>query len=219
MTAGRIHAESTTVILLGSFNPRIFDPLWFSENQLLPAEEAKRAEVQMIDRDFCRLHFGWAELVVVQGRLQLRATPETVADAQIRDLLVGLLKLLPHTPIEVGSIHHRADLAIAGEEQWHAVGDALAPNPLWEGILDQPRLFDFAMQGSRPDDLPGAIKVRIQPSRVVEPGVFMNVNDEFSIARPEHALPTVADILEELWPQAESRANEIREQLLARLLP
>ena len=142
MAPPRIHAEFTAISLLGSFNPRIFQPLWFAQNGLLPAEEAEQAEMQMIDRDFCRLHFGWAELVVVQERLQLRTTPETVADAQVRDLLVGLLKLLPHTPIERGSIHHRSDIPIATEEEWHAVGDALAPKELWDGVLEQPGMFD-----------------------------------------------------------------------------
>lgn len=214
----RIHAEFTVASLLGSFNPRIFERLWFAQNGLVPAEEAEQAEMQMIDRDFCRLHFGWAELVVVENRLQLRTTPETVADAQVRDLLVGMLKLLPHTPIERGSIHHRADIAIATEEEWHAVGDALAPKELWDGILEQPGMFDFAMLGKRPDDLEGAVKVRIQPSQSVEPGVFINVNDEFLISEADGGVTEAAEVIETLWPAAERRASEIREQLLTRLV-
>ncbi len=219
MTPSRIHAEFTAVSLLGSFNPRIFQPLWFAQNGLLPVEEAEQAEVDMIDRDFCRLHVGWAELVVVQERLQLRTTPETVADAQVRDLLVGVLKLLPHTPIERGSIHHRSDIAIATEEEWHAVGDALAPKELWDGILEQPGMFDFAMLGKRPDDLVGTVKVRIQPSQSVKPGVFINVNDEFLISEAGGDVVEAAEVIETLWPAAERRASEIREQLLARLVP
>lgn len=219
MTSARVHTQSTAVVLLGSFNPRIFEPLWFSRNELISEQEAEQAEVQMIDRDFCRLRVDWIELVVVGERLQAQTTSETVSDDQIRDLLVGLLKLLPHTPIQRVLIHHRAEIAIENEDAWHAVGHALAPKELWEGVLDNPGMFDFAMLGTRPDDLQGSIKVRIQPSLTVQPGIFMNVNDEFLVSSANGGVVDVAQSIYELWPQAESRAQDIRERLLSRLVP
>ncbi len=218
MTAPQIHMEATAVVLRGSFNPRIFEPLWLSKNGLVAEREAAKAEVQLIDRDYCHLNLGWIELVILEDRLQARTTSETVNDGQVRDLLVGALHLLPHTPVEVGSIHHRSEIAVSTEEQWHAVGHTLAPKELWQGVLDEPGMFDFAMMGRRPDDFQGAIKVRIQPSRVVEPGVFMNVNDEFHMPDKSSSVSNTAEILEKLWPEAESRARGIRTKLIERLV-
>jgi hypothetical protein len=79
-------------------------------------------------------------------------------------------------------------------------------------------MFDFAMQGVRPDELEGAIKVRIQPSQVVWPGIFLNVNDEFLMPSAEERTDA-AEMLDGLWPEAEGRALEIRSKLLERLVP
>jgi hypothetical protein len=219
MAAYRIQAESTAVVLAGSFNPRIFEPAWFSSEGLVPVEEANAAEVQLIDRDFCHLNFGWISLVVTEDRFQAESTPGTVNDNQIRDLLIGVFRLLPHTPVKQGSIHHRWQIELDGEEAWHAVGHALAPKEPWNGILEEPGLFDFAMQGVRPDDLEGAVKIRVQPSRAVENGIFLNVNDEFVPPDPSDQDRPMADIIEGLWPEADKRAMQIRDELLDRLIP
>jgi hypothetical protein len=81
-----------------------------------------------------------------------------------------------------------------------------------------PGMFDFAMQGARPDELEGAIKVRIQPSQVVRPGIFLNVNDEFMMPSADKGTDA-AELLDGLWPDAEGRALEIRLKLLERLVP
>jgi hypothetical protein len=218
MASPQIHTQSTTAVLLGSFNPRIFEPLWFSRNELVPEQEASDAEVQLINREFCHVAFGWVDLVVTEDRLQAQTTSETVNEGQIRDLLVGVLKLLPHMPITGGSIHHRAEIAIKTEEEWHAIGHTLAPKEVWEDVLDQPGMFDFAMMGARPDDLKGSIRVRIQPSQVVQPGIFLNVNDEFFMPEDDEH-PDASELLDKLWPEAARRATDIQTRLLERLLP
>lgn len=205
---------------MGSFNPRIFEPLWFSRHELVPDQEAEAAEVQMVDREFCRVNFGWVDLVVTEDRLQAESTSETVNDSQVCDLLVGIFRLLPHIPINVGSIHHRWHIAIETEAEWHEVGHALAPKGIWDGVLEKPGMFDFAMLGQRPDELEGAIKVRIQPSHAVSPGIFMNVNDEFVLGVADGEAPLdVANVLSDLWGEAGERAVDIRKELLARLIP
>lgn len=218
MTTPSVYRQQTAVVLLGSFNPRIFEPLWFSRNGLIADAEAEAAEIQLVDSDFCHLALPWVDFTVLDSKLQMATTPETVNDAQLRDLVVGILRLLPHTPVTQGSIHHRADLQLSTEPEWHEVGHRLAPKALWEGILEEPGMFDFAMLGKRPDDLEGAIKVRIRPSPVVHPGIFMNVNDEFIPPTPDENGTSTADLVFGLWPEAEQRATEIRTQLLERLI-
>jgi hypothetical protein len=219
VAAVKVHSTKTVVALLGSFNPRIFEPRWFSEEGLVAGPEAAEAEVQMIDHDFCHLNFGWVDLITTEDRLQAESTEETVNDGQVRDLLVGILRLLPHTPVRVGSIHHRWQLKIDSEDAWHQVGHSLAPKEIWDGVLEHPGLFDFAMQGDRPDDFQGAIKVRVQPSRAVSPGVFFNINDEFMLPEDEEFAEPIADVLEKLWPVAENRALAIKDALVERLVP
>jgi len=214
-----IHSESLVVGVGGGFNPRIVEPLWLVQHNLVAENEAASAERQLIDEDLSRIVLPWAELVVLKDQLQVSARNEIVNAAQIRDLVVGLLRLLPHTPVGVVSINHRVQVRAETEEQWLGVGHALAPKELWDGILDEPGMFDFAMQGVRSDDLQGAIKVRIRPLFDIQWGVFVNVNDEFAIPDRDSREPAglAADLIEKVWPKAEMRATQIRERLFERI--
>jgi hypothetical protein len=219
MALPKVHSQSVTIVVQGNFNARIFEPLWLSKHGLVAEGEALAAERVLLDKDFARIALPWAELIVLEDRLQVDSQSELVNAAQVRDLVVGLLGLLPHTPVARVSIHHRTQLAAESDEQWHAVGDALAPKEMWEGILDRPGMLDFAMQGVRPDELMGAIKVRIQPSPVAPFGVFMNVNDEFALPKPDDPEPAgrAAELIKKVWPDAEKRSDTIRSTLLERL--
>jgi hypothetical protein len=220
MAGPRVHSEGISAILLGSFNPRIVEPLWLAKQGLVPEEEAQKADRQLIDADMSRIVLPWAQMVVLQDRLQLESGPELVNDAQLRDLAVGMLRLLPHTPVTVVSIQHRITVIANSEEQWHNVGHTLAPKAIWEGILEAPGIFDFAMQGKRPDEHEGSIKVRIQPVFDPKFGVWINVNDELAV--PDREEPEsgqrAANLLQEIWPESESRTATIRGQLYERLL-
>ncbi len=214
-----VHRESVFMIATGNFNPKIVEPLWLAKYRLVPEEEAEAAERQLLDGDLSHITFPWADLIVLQDRLQVESGEEMVNEAQLRDLSVGLLRLLPHTPVKAVSIQHRVVVVAKSEEEWHEVGHRLAPKKLWDGILESPGMFDFAMQGARSDDLEGAWKVRVQP--VVDPklGIWINVNDEVLLPDPDEPEPgsRAADLIQEMWPAAEQRTLQIRNALYGRL--
>jgi hypothetical protein len=219
VTKPKVHRESVFTIATGNFNPKIVEPLWLAKYGLVPEEEAEAAGRQLLDGDLSHITFPWADLVVLQDRLQLESGEEMVSEAQLRDLSVGLLRLLPHTPVKAVSIQHRVVVVAKSEEAWHEVGHRLAPKKLWTGILESPGMFDFAMQGTRSDELVGAWKVRVQP--VLDPkfGVWINVNDEVFLPEPDEPEPgsRAADLIQEMWPAAEQRTLEIRNALYERL--
>jgi hypothetical protein len=219
MVGPSIQSESVLVSVLGGFNPRIVEPLWLAKHGLVAEEEADDAQRQLIDEDLARIVLPWAELIVLQDRLQVDARNEIVNAAQLRDLLVGVLRLLPHTPITIVSINHRVLVSAESEEQWHGVGHTLAPKELWEGILDKPGMLDYAMQGIRPDGLDGAIKVRIQPSPHAKWGIFINVNDEWVLPDQDDPEPAAraAELIQKIWPEAEARTTAIRRELYKRV--
>ncbi len=220
MAAPRVQDESVAIVLLGSFNPSIFEPLWLSNNGLVSEPEAEGAERQLIDHEFARVVLPWAEMFVDKERLQAQTRSAAVNAAQVRDLVLGVLRLLIHTPVSLLSIHHRTDLEVETEQQWHDAGHRLAPKEPWDGILDDPGMFDFAMAGRRPDDLGGSIRVRVRPLATKKPwGIFMNVNDEVHLLDPPADEPAAhaAELLERIWPEAEQRATRIRTSLIERL--
>jgi hypothetical protein len=219
VTKPSVHQESVFAIVAGDFNPKIVEPLWLSKHGLVPEEEAQDADRQLLDAELTHITFPWADLTVLQDRLQLESGEEMINEAQLCDLAVGMLRLLPHTPVKLISIQHRIVVVASSEEEWHEVGHRLAPKKIWEGILDAPGMFDFAMQGSRSDDLEGAWKVRIQPVADPKFGIWINVNDEASLPVPDEPEPgrRAADFIQTMWSESEQRTLEIRTSLLSRL--
>ena len=214
-----MHSESVFAIVTGNFNPRIVEPLWLAKYGLVPEEEAEVAGRQLLDGDLSHVTFPWADLVVLQDRLQLESAEEMMNEAQIRDLAIGVLRLLPHTPIDAVSIQHRAVVIAKSEDEWHEVGHRLAPKELWADILDSPGMFDFAMQGTRSDELQGSWKVRVRPVSDPKLGIWINVNDEVRLPDLNEPEPgaRAADLIQELWPVAEQRTLEIQNKLYERL--
>lgn len=219
MATPSLQSESVVAIVIGNFNPRIVEPLWLSNNGLVAQEEAEGAERELVDTEMSRVVLPWAELVVLKDRIQTEGSIGAANVAQIRDLLAGVLLVLPHSPVRVVSLNHRVVVSAESEEQWHGVGHALAPKEIWEGLLDKPGMLDFAMQGVRPDGLDGAIKVRIQPVFDVQWGVFINVNDEFPLPDPDAPEPgrRAAELIQKVWPDAEARTAMIRSALYERI--
>ena len=90
--------------------------------------------------------------------------------AQIRDLALGILRSLPHTPVQRIGINHLAHFPVESEGVWHRLGHALTPKELWEEVLEKPGMLSLTIQGQRTDDYSGSVNVTVQPSSVVRPG-------------------------------------------------
>jgi hypothetical protein len=213
----RPQSNGSAIVAIGGFNPRIFEPLWFAQQELVPEAETAEAGAQMVDRQFARLELPWAVVTVVPERLDVRSTGETAQPAQILDLVIGIFRVLPHTTVEHLGINHWAHFSVASEEVWHQLGHELAPKSLWEEVLYEPGMLSLSMRGQRTDGHEGSVNVSVQPSLIIHPGIYINVNDDFIIKPdlPEPAART-ADVLEDVWHGAIAQAERIQEAVLSR---
>jgi hypothetical protein len=217
MAGVRPQSSDVSVVVIGGFNPRIFEPLWFSQQGLVPEVEAQHANAQLVDGQFARLDLPWAIITVIAERLDVTSNEETVQTAQIRDLSLGILRLLPHTPAQRIGINHLGHFAVESEDVWHKLGHELTPKGLWEEVLERPGMLSVTIKGQRMDGYAGSVNVTVQPSVVVHPGIFINVNDDFGI---EPGLPEpagrLADILEETWVEGEARSSRVMDAVMRR---
>jgi len=102
------------------------------------------------------------------------------------------------------------------EEAWHAFGHRLTPKEPWAGILQEPGMRSLTMEGLRPDSLKGYIRVRVEPSVRVHPGVFININDHYEVkdAATIRGCDEIIDILDREWKSSFDRSAEIVSSLL-----
>ncbi len=218
MTKIRPEVEGSNIILRGDFNPKIFQPAWFAAQGLLREEEANNAEVEIIHPAIVRFSLDWFQLEVSQDRFFIGTTQIPYYEI-LWDLVSGTFKILPHSPITKMGINFDFHYKMASEEDWHAVGHLMAPKQIWKDILEKPGMRSLSMQGQRPDEYKGYIMVRIEPSRRIEYGLFISINDHYEIKDPESSLgcKEIIEMLDSSWKSSYKRSNEIVTSIVERV--
>jgi len=209
-----------SIVLIGNFNPKIFQPSWFGSQGLLQKQEAEEAEVEIIHSDVAIFRLEWLRMEVTRERFLVETLQEAY-DLTLRDLVLGTFSLLRFTPIKKMGINRDTHFQVDSEEKWHSVGNKLAPKDLWQEILERPGMISLTMEGNQKrDGLEGFIRVKIEPSARIPMGVFFSVNDHFEFKETDASVgsDTVISILREYWEKSYKRSERIIYSLLEKLL-
>ena len=207
--------EGVGIVLVGSFNPKIFQPAWFAAENLIRKEEAQEANIQIIHPQVASFSLDWLHLQVTDEQFTATTTQSSFYEP-LRDLVFGTFRLLRHTPIRMMGLNRDFHFRMPSEEAWHAFGHRLTPKELWASVLKEPGMRSLTMEGLRPDDLLGYIRVRVEPSIRISPGVFINVNDHYAVKEVEtsRGCDEIIDILAREWKRSLDRSAEIVSSLL-----
>lgn len=207
--------EGANVVLIGDFNPKIFQPAWFAAQQLIRNEEAEDAKIEIIHSAFVSFSLEWLRLEVHQNRF-FAATHQKPFYSPLRDLVVGTFRILSHTPARMLGINCGFHFSMGSEQAWHAVGHRLAPKEMWHGVLEKPGMRSLSMEGHREDEFIGRITVKVEPSQRIEFGIYVNINDHYEIKDKESSMGCgeIIDILESSWDKSIARSEEIAKTVL-----
>jgi hypothetical protein len=180
-----LEVEEVSVVVLGSFNPTIFQPLWFSANGLLPSNESENAQIQIVHSEVTNFISGdWLKVEVTQNRF-LVSTGDPSRANELRDLALGTFQILEHTPLEKLGFNRNIHYRIDNEELWHAFGDRYAPKDTWGNIFDgadyRVGLVNLTIAGKRADAGATRVQFNISPSTVIKPGVFVRINQHYEL--------------------------------------
>lgn len=208
------------IVLIGNFNPLIFQPAWFGAEGLLQKLESEKATVEIIHPDAVIFSLDWLRLEVIRERFMVETTQEPF-DEIIRDLVIGTFNLLRHTPITKMGINRQMHFPMESEEKWHTAGHKLAPKELWSEILEKPGMCSLTMEESiRRDGLKGYIRVKIEPSAKIHPGIFFEVNNHFETkdASSTVGCDEIINILKNSWAESYKRSENIIYSVYEKLL-
>jgi hypothetical protein len=189
--------QAVAIVALGNFNPKIYQPLWFSSNNLIRKEEAENAKVEIIHNDVAIFSIEWFSLQVTNDRFMLRTTDPT-KHQPIRDLMRGTFKILEHTPITAVGFNNEAHYQMASIEEWNAFVDYYAPKESWRGVMSEPGLRSLIIDGKRENCRANQIRVKIEPSRKVNTGVFIHVNEHYDVEKEMSQSDRISFLLETL---------------------
>lgn len=180
LSSPHVAAHGCVLVVRGYFNPAILSPDWLLRVALISGEQHDDSEIQIISEEITIFRCGWATIQVGRDHLQVGASDPEEFD-RLRDLVVGILQTLRHTPLAAIGINRHAHLRAPNLQAWHAVGDLLSPKDLWDGVLVLPGMQSIAYQGVRPDSFAGQVQVQIEPSNRVVNAIYVAHNDHFAL--------------------------------------
>lgn len=210
-----------SIVLVGNFNPKIFQPAWFASQGLLAQREADEAKIEIIHSSIAVFNTEWMRMEVTEERFVVRTSQEPY-DVVIRDLVLGTFDLLRYTPVTQMGINRAMHFQIESEEIWHNAGHLLTPKEIWSGILNSPGMLSVHIVDSkREDGLKGNINIRVEPSKKVLPyGLFTSVNDHIETEKNSTTggCMELINILKIHWQMSYERSEKIISSLLERLI-
>jgi hypothetical protein len=171
--------EGFSIVVLGSFNPAIFHPLWFVKHNLIREEEGTEAKIEIIHSEAASFKAGWFSLQVTHDRYALNSDDPTKSQP-LRDLASGTFKVLEHTPLSAYGFHNWMHFRMESEAEWHRFGDYFAPKPAWKSLLTNPGLTSLVIQGKRDGSEADQVFINLQPSATIKPGIYVHVHQHYS---------------------------------------
>jgi len=226
MASWKSEMEDAAIILIGKFNPAIFQPAWLGASNLIRREEADRATIEVINSQVTSFSADWLNIQVIADRFQA-ITADAAHYQALRDVVISIFQLLEHTPFWLMGMNRDMHFRIKTEELWHQLGHLLAPKQIWRPVLDQPGLRTLMIQSSatKRGELQIVRNVRVEPSGRVNPGVYIQLNVEVSlpggaqanIVKQQYAARELISYLSESWSDMLSEAQTIADQLLSQV--
>jgi len=212
-----------SIVLRGTFNTRIFHPLWFLDHGLVGKSVAKMAENDdnfIIHESFCQLNFEWATIQIQPDRF-LAKTIDDACDERLKDLVVNTFILLGHTPIEALGLNRSMHFEVKEEADWHKIGHKFVPKDnTWDKLLKNPGTRSVMVQGERSDGEDGYIMIKVEPSSRLVHGVLLDINNHLDFREKElkyENASKVSKILEDVWDESKNTFDEIINKILSML--
>ena len=181
-----IEREGASIMMVGSFNPSIFQPHWLATKGLIRTEEAEAATIAIIQEQVADFKTEWFQMQVLQNRFLIH-TLDATHYSPVRDLAAGIFSLLSHTPISRIVIGRAFHFKMESTDDWHRVGNALAPKEFWNPLIDLAGLRSMTIQGRRKGVDDGLLFVKTEPSVPVKDGVFIEVTEEHKLSEGDEA--------------------------------
>ena len=122
----RLEEDHPSIVLIGGFDPRRFQPHWFRSEKLLGEAEAEHAEIKMVLPQVVDWSTDWFDLQVMENRFAVTAKVESRAES-LRDFAIGTFQLLEHTVTSALGMNRTMHFDVGGEENL-ALGNSAGYN-------------------------------------------------------------------------------------------
>lgn len=179
--------DEAIIVVVGTFNPSIFQPEWFRKHEFLTevdAEAATNSPDLVLANDVAQVITPWLRWQALRRKLDVR-THDPSRFQDIRDLVVSVLELLEHTPVTGLGINRSLHFQMPTREAANLVGDRLGPKAPWSGTIKEPGLLSLQMRGHNPDGIGSSYIVTLSvSSRLPAPAIAIDTNAHYDLTLP-----------------------------------
>lgn len=204
----RPESSSSSIVALGSFNPLILRPDWLRDNQLISEEAASNAEIQIIHPDIVEFRADGIHYQATSSRVSI-GTTAAGATQVVRDNFAGIFAILESTPIRSFGLNLDQHFKCVGRHAWSEISSGLAPKTPWCSLIGSPSLQAIEVRGDRDADKSPSIKIAVEPSDQVSPGIFIKINEHYDAEQVRGTAdktlldtiptPLVVDVVAKAW--------------------
>ena len=208
--------SGASIVLLGSFNPWIFQPSWLVATGLAAAQEAGGDDESVIHPQVTAFGIGSLDLRVTREKFEIN----TADSAQFRplcDMVIGIFGILEHTPFTAMGLNRRMHFSIADPNGVEQVFARLAPREPWGDQLQDLLPQSLTIAGNPPAEHAGRFSVTVEPSVRVQGGIFFAANEHYDNEKGS-AARVLLDLLQARWEESLRFAETFAANLLERTL-
>lgn len=222
----------SSIVAVGAFNPAIFSPDWLEHNGLLgvqDAEAARQSPSYIVAHQVSVIETDWFALQVLENQFSL--TSKDAFSPALKDLAVGILSMVPQTPISALGLNFLGHYRIASDTEYHKIGDVLAPKKIWDelfpgedsstGVDNLTIRVEPVARGKIPET-GNAIRISLQPSTRIKSGVFLSYNDHCVVHADQSDNLTMAEyaakIVDERWQSSWEDSVRVFDGLISKAL-
>jgi len=187
-----IERSHWSIVLVGSFNPTIFNPSWLELHDVVSKDVAAMAETEIVHNQISSMTLSDIRITVEADRFQVET--KIAPEIRLLDLVSKVFgDILPHSKITGFGINKSAHFRTQTAEKRIELGRGLAPLYIWgefgeriaasEGDLVG-GLMSLRLREIKNDvESNGHLEARIEPSNALDPktGILVSVNRHFDL--------------------------------------
>ncbi len=210
-----LQVETLSVVLLGDFNPIIFQPTWLANKGLIRLDEAENANVEIIHNEIAKFDLGWIYIEITKSRCMFKTSMEPYFKP-LKDLVSGIFKILKETPINAIGINHIYDLGLQDDKKYYKFGASLTPLNYWESDLTNPKLLQLEIfEHNQDENNSDSRRIKIASSdKIATYGVIFSINNHFTIGTPRSR---IFEVLENLIDKTRPESKKIIKNIFSQI--
>ncbi|MBQ8321432.1 MAG: hypothetical protein IJX92_03610 [Clostridia bacterium] len=217
-----------SIVLIGDFNPLMFQPEWFKRNEIISPEEVNIAEnnktsPMVVSNQITMFKTSQLDIRIEQKRFQVIAEKEPFV--VLKDFVIKTFEKFSGLIISAMGLNYSAHYNVGDKSKYQLVGDRLAPKKYWKSLLEdevsgddrKSGLISITMQKNSDSDTEH-IAMTLQPSAIIKPGIFINCNSHTDFKDDASMADNVMERLDELFELSFDKMKNLQQDLLIEVL-